>query len=480
MNWKKTKIQIVAHGDPKAKTVGGLSPDKLADVVNKLTKGESTKVISIVSCISNSGDIAYLKEFVNALEAKNIHSMEISARSALIVVDRSGSKWTGKIYYNEYIRYNSHHNPMKDIYGKPIVEKSEAGILWSHKDKAVKWIAKLLETEYHYTRAPITDNRVTQYFFGFVPKGQDVSDQNVSDQNVSDQNVSDQNVSDHDAFQILDAEAKNVYKKAKSSKPTNEKEYCTLMVTNMNGRPQFAERKMMLREINGYEDFLNEIRYRSDEFNTNPSTDTVHYRFGSFVVSMSLENLYLKVDGIINSNNFSLSDIKNMWPDVDKGYSFSKVYKQMKPATGADFIQQVISWIAGKNDDIETTPANFIKHAYNAQCGAAMFLAESIRNFHNHITNMWVLDMIDRNITKEQFFSKDILPMARAGTWMNKKTGTKYMDSLEAAQGINKKKAKRYLEEIKNRLSRITKTYNLPIPIRSHRSGLILLFDSVL
>ncbi len=117
-------------------------------------------------------------------------------------------------------------------------------------------------------------------------------------------------------------------------------------------------------------------------------------------------------------------------------------------------------WINGKNDDTETTPANFIEHAYNAQCGAAMFMSESIRNFHNHLTNMWVLDMIDGNImTKEQFFSKHILSMARGGTWLgNKETGTNYMDSLKAAPDGNKR-AKQYLEEIKTPLSRITKTY---------------------
>ncbi len=223
-------------------------------------------------------------------------------------------------------------------------------------------------------------------FVGVVPKGQDVYVTNTLTQNTK-------RITDDKAFQRLDAAAKYAYRNAKSSKPTNEMEYTTSMVTNENGKPIFVDQRMMLREINGYEDFLNELRYRSDEYKANPSMDTVHYRFGSFVVSMSLNNFYLKVDGVINTK-FSFNDlqyIKSEWPDVNKGYSFSEEYRRMIPETGADFIQHVRNWIYGGNGDIETTPANFIEHAYNAQCGAAMFMSESIRNFHNHLTNMWVL-----------------------------------------------------------------------------------------
>ncbi len=53
---------------------------------------------------------------------------------------------------------NAHNNPRKDSSGKPRVEETEAGILWSHKDTVVKWIAKLSETgDFSLHRAPITD-----------------------------------------------------------------------------------------------------------------------------------------------------------------------------------------------------------------------------------------------------------------------------------------------------------------------------------
>ncbi len=110
VNWKKTKIQIVAHGDPNAETVGGFPPDELADVVDMLTEKQGANKISIVSCISNSGDSnerpAYLEDFAKALKRRGLYSVEISAKSALVSVDSSGSKLTGEIVHSEYTPYS--------------------------------------------------------------------------------------------------------------------------------------------------------------------------------------------------------------------------------------------------------------------------------------------------------------------------------------------------------------------------------------
>ena len=261
----------------------------------------------------------------------------------------------------------------------------------------------------------------------------------------------------------IELQLREAYNGGNFNEHASEKQYRVTMVDRQPGKPQFAEKDLTLREFSGGElDLIKELRYQSNKYDkTNPSTDTVHYRFGSFVVSMSLGNFYLKVDGIITSD-FSpdeLAEIQNKWPDVDsEGYSLSKDYPQMKEKTSSDIIDNVKSWINGKNDEIKTTTKNFEEQAYNAQCGAAMFLSESIRNFHNHITNMMAIEMIDANIqSKEQFFSTDVLPMARGRSWLgNEVGGVNYMEELGK---MTSKKAVRINEEIKTRLSRITKTW---------------------
>ncbi len=200
VDWKKTRIQIVAHGDPETKKVGDLAPDKIANVVNMLTKGESTNKISIVSCMSNSGDSNvkpdYLEEFANELKYKSVHSIEISARSALVSVDNNWRKLTGEIVHSKYTPYTSNNNPEKDGSGYPKVEKGKAGILWSRKDKAVKWIAKISETgSISIDKAPISSESVTR-FVGVIPKGQVVYLTNTAKKTTSI-------INDEEAYDLL-------------------------------------------------------------------------------------------------------------------------------------------------------------------------------------------------------------------------------------------------------------------------------------
>lgn len=60
-----------------------------------------------------------------------------------------------------------------------------------------------------------------------------------------------------------------------------------------------------------------------------------------------------------------------------------------------------------------TTPANFLEHAYIAQYGMCILLTQSNRNFQNYVSNMMALGMVDAKVlSKEHLFSADILPKA--------------------------------------------------------------------
>ncbi len=254
----------------------------------------------------------------------------------------------------------------------------------------------------------------------------------------------------------------NEYEKGDKSKHAIENEYTVSMITNTDGKPNFEDKTITLREFSGETDLINELRFQSHNFKK-ASTETVHYRYGRLMISMSLSNFYLKVDGIIINTGVDndLNDIKNKWPDIAEGYAFKKDYGNMKDVIGSSFLENVKRWMNGKNDEIITTPENFIEHAYNAQCGAAMFLAESIRNFHNHFTNMICVQMIDANImSMEHFIHADINPMARRSSWLaDHGAGTEYMNKLKNDHSIiTGKAAARNYEEIKIRISRICKT----------------------
>ena len=80
----------------------------------------------------------------------------------------------------------------------------------------------------------------------------------------------------------------------------------------------------------------------------------------------------------------------------------------MQPLTGDNFFDDVRSWINGESNNIGLN----LENAYNAQCGMAMFLSESIRSFQTHVTNMMSLDLVRHGYLSKEYFYKSH-PMGR-------------------------------------------------------------------
>jgi hypothetical protein len=435
IDWKGTRIQIVGHGD--GKTVGGLSPKELAEGIHQLTGGESLKKISVVSCMNKekgkgimSQDAPqYLDDFMNELKDTGIRSTEVSMRSALVAVDEQGRKLIGEAWYST--------TPGT----KALVE---SGIKWSHDNKGYKWIGTIdddgnIEKS---QKAPLDGEYVTR-FFGVLPK-----DLNPYVTEYGD-SIS-YKLPNKAAYDMLKEAAKEVYGEAAGDRKRSTPRYEVDMY-NKNDR-KFITQDMELREIQSADDLVYELRYQAERFRK--STRAVeHYRFGSFVVEMKLSNFYVSVVGLVekafdHDSTDTMRDIEDSWP----AEGFPVEYQDMEPKTSPDYFKHVQDWINGKNGAMKTNVQNYEEDANDAQCGAAMFMSESIRCFYNHLTNMMALDLADDGfLVKECFFARDVAPMAQGGTWRHKKAvGIDYMDKYENTddgQGVIE------------RMSRVTKTW---------------------
>ncbi len=436
INWEQTKIQVVGHGSAADKTVGGLSPEKLARQIHRMTNEQSPKKISIVSGTRGIGDgivgdtePSYLTEFMNELKSLGMTSSEVSIRSSLVAVNNRGEKLTG------IVKFQGEQEP------RPY------GIEWTSNDRNFKWIGNFEDGSQNdpVRRVQATqgaDNIETR-FVGIIPKRDLI---HMADNSIAATSFK---ITDNDAFAMVDEVAKDIFRNGDS--PDQRSSASEVQVSMYDSDTKvFNSERVTLREIQPHE-FINELRHQATKY-SNSNTGKEYFRFGDLVVRLDLSDLYVQVVGLVESTP-NLGELQLKFTD------FHKEYEKMKPKTGPDFFDDVKKWIKGRNSEISITSQNFEEHVYNAKTGIAMFLSESIRCFQNHFTNMMVLDMVDAHLmTKELYFGKNINPMARGATWVgHMATGVDLLDRY------NRPESSRYLKGqykgIKERIARITKSW---------------------
>ena len=448
--WKATRIQVIGHGNVnsynQADTIGGFMPAELAETLTTSLSMGNVGRISIIGCTrraelrsapTRTRTPGYLRGFMDRLKVLGRSQTEVSIRSALVSVDQSGRKLTGELV-------------LENIRGSP-----EVGIEWSHKNPSNKWIGKFSSSRrYEVEQSQVTATQpgdIESHFFGILPENTDVYVSKYNQGSASAPNT--YKLTDPNAFEWVDRVAQNTYNNA----PPGRAPETSRRVQFLGGSR--AVRNVPVKELSGIDDLLTELHHYGQAGPAQQSSK-VYYRFGDWVVSMNPRNFYVNVEGIITDPNDSaakrvkIADIQNEWNNLPNG-RLPEDYPTMQPLTGDNFFDDVRSWINGESNNIGLN----LENAYNAQCGMAMFLSESIRSFQTHVTNMMSLDLVRHGYLSKEYFYKSH-PMGRGFTWQVRKTGLEMLrDGPARAGNLPDPRTQRVYDSTLSRISRISKSW---------------------
>lgn len=422
IDWSRAKVRVVGHGNVEGDLISGFSAEELARAISeKLANSEGIGKISIVACSEPgtrppSNEPPYLREFMDELKTLGKVNTEVSMSSALVGVDRDGRKLTGERVQDE-------------------------DIIWSHKNPSHKWTGNFEGESDNPTirRGYVTEDAagatpdLPPDNFGILPRDYEAFVAEITSKHNN------MRLNNEDAYRWVDGFADNIYHSQQGRAPDVPHE----VQLKGQGRPPEIKK---IKEIGSINDLLKELRYYGETGKaTKPSE--VYYRFGDIIVSMNEQDFYVSAEGVILDKGDSETTRKTKEAIVQRltNDPLPESYSKMQPRTSG-MLGDVQNWINGDNDIIGLNEHNL----YNAQCGLAMFLSESIRCFPNHISNMMSLDLRGiGSINDRTFF--DSHPMARGGSWIDDRTG---LDMLREADRENPE-----AREISERISGVTRSW---------------------
>ena len=439
--WIDTLIRVIGKGDiseEDSPTLSGFSAEELIVMITEELVNVDIGRIDIIGCIpfhqsSTLQQIespTYLNQFMLKLQKLRRFQTNATLRMALETIDHSGREITGQLLLG-------------------VTNNTE--VQWRHANPQNIWMGYFTGESYQLqqVRSPSRALDLNSPFFGILPEKVPVY---VTD--YRQQNPTTFAVTDMMAFELVDKMAQTAYRAI----PENRAPSFTRRVQFLSGQQEVSE--VTVIEIGSMLDFLKELRHYGD---TGPAdhNSEVYFRFGYWVLSMDESTFYVSVDGIItdpadsNEKKAQVTKILNQWHTIPDSYP------SVQPGTNPDFFEDVTLWINGHHEDIGLE----LENAYNAQCGVAMFLSESIRSFHVHVTNMMSLNLAQHNyLTREYFFSSH--PMGRKGTWQildsrtGKKTGLEMLQDGQARSGsLSDQVIQSIFNETIQRISRISKSW---------------------
>lgn len=436
-SWSDTFVQVLGYGDvdeEQPTVISGFSAEDLAlMIIEELSHGD-VGCINIIGYTTRgpptSESPTYLNQFMTELQQLQQFNTTARLTSVIVMVDHSGRELTGEL----------------------LLGVNQTDIEWRHTSPPDVWIGYFTGANYQIERTSILDRNpmMNSPSFGILPVGTEV---HVTDYRPSDRTT--YKVTDNSAFGWVDEIAQKTYWDTPRSRATPY----ARQVQFLSGSREVHEVSVL--EIESVFDLLKEQRHYGDE---GPADDVTYifYRFGDWVLSMNEVNFYVNVDGIIvdpadpGDKTAKVENILSQW------HAIPDTYPSMQLNTSSNFFDEITLWINGNHDDIGLE----LENAYDAQCGVAMFLSESIRSFHVHITNMMSLDLAQRGyLSKEYFFSSH--PMARRGTWQiresetgKKKTGLDPLqDHLAISGSLPDQELQSIFDDIVLRVSRISKSW---------------------
>ncbi len=422
-SWSDTLVQVLGLIDEQYNmTLSGFSAEALALMItDELSNENGDYSINIITTSFESP--AYLRQFMYSLQQLQQFETSASLTSTIAWVDHSGRELTGEILYvNETV----------------VVE-------WRHAGPLNMWLGYFSDANYQVQQIAIPGGNPAMKppSFGILPESAEV---HITDYQSSPHPPT-YRINDSSAFEWLDQTAEKTYRDA----PSGRAPYFERQVQFLSGSQNVSEISVI--EIEGILDLLKELRHYGDK---GPAENTtyVYYRFGDWVLSMNEMNFDVKVEGIILSSTYPEDKLTQVENILSNWRPIPSTYPSMQQSTTGSFLEDMTRWINGEHGDIGLE----METAYNSQCGVGMFLSESIRSFHVHITNMISLDLAqDGYLTKEYFFNSH--PMAHEGTWQQiqdsegrKKTGLDTLRDDQARSGSA-------FDDILLRVSRISKSW---------------------
>ena len=419
-SWSDTIVVVLGLSEEQSMTISGFSAEDLAVII---TEGLSRGDVGYIRIITSPLTSLYLNQFMDKL--KQLHRLNTTASlsSAMFMVDHSGRELSGEI----------------------LLDLNQTVVEWRPKSCNMK-IGYFAGASYQIEQRAISDGNplMKPPPFGILPGGAEVHVTNYQ----SSANRPTFRVMDNTSFEWVDEIAQQTYQDT----PQGRAPFFVRQVQFLSGSQGVHE--MLVFEFESIVDFLKELRYYGDK---GPASSVTHvyYRFGDWVLGMNEMNFSVSVEGIIITPTDSNQKTAQVESNLRQWQTIPDSYPSMQPNTSSSFFEDVTLWIRGDHSGIGLE----LGTAYNAQCGVAMFLSESIWSFHVHITNMMSLDLAQHGyLTKEYFY--DSHPMARAGTWQGQGTGLKTLQDRQARSGsLPDQEAQGMLDDIVLRVSRISNSW---------------------
>lgn len=423
-SWSDTIVQVLGLGKEPSMTISGFSAAELAILITEDLASDDVGFISIISTIQPH---YYLEQFMLMLDQLQRFETTISMKLAVFALDHSGDNLTGEIVLGT---------------------NSSTAMEWKHASPPDSLVGYFEGQDHSQVVVPGYNPEMQHPpSFGILPGGTKV---HVTDYSLPRPLAF--HITDEFAFEWIDMVADRTYKKVPHGRASSS----TRLVQFL-----FGSREIPVISINSIHDLLKELRHYGDK-GPSKKASRVYYDFRGWVVSMSEVNFNVNLEGMIvgaadpANRTAQVENILRQWQVLPEDY------QRILSSTGSSFFEDVIHWINGEEDDIKVD----LESAINAQCGVAIFLSESIRSFHTHVTNMMSLDLAHQGyLTKDYFFSSH--PMVLEGISRvqelrsgKKGTGLDLLKDRQARAGsLPDPETQRMFEEVLLRISRVTKSW---------------------
>ena len=444
---ERTRVQVVGHGkiENDVVTLGGLTPDKLAQGLKDLPGVEKAGEITRISLVgSNVGKLKdsgqefvgneYPKTLLETLKGEGI-TTEVSSRVGIVGVDSTGRKVVGKLLSDDKIAWRVGEGNIKktvvkyegsdvDIITTPITSgdtfiKPES---LSSKSKAARDSLLSKVSQLDHFSVKITDGASNEEFYFDADN----------------------------LFEIMSDVSKQVFDDIKVPQDWPNEISSDRIIRPVDGS---NPRKIKVREPRNVQDIMTDIKYfgekgfeyprnvdgkrvTTDEHGNTFEDKFIYYRFGDWVVNMKyqaskagmkMDPFYAHMEGIIHAEDPTKpTDTKN------ENVKFPKVgkvdYPTLLPKTGKKFFSDSQAWMTGNNDQIKVSDES----AYNAIASVALLVPESIRDYRSWTLSKMAIDLYNHGgMSNNKYY--DGHAMARGGAAPAPYTGNR--DVLWEAKG---------------------------------------------
>ena len=415
-SWMETVIKII--GICNGETFSGFSAENLITMILELAGDDDIGQIDAITTDLTQSSTIYLEFLMNELKNHKKYNTTVTFRSDIVVIDHSGDILRGQI------QRGMNHSIVK----------------WKHDTLSTQVCYHSFVSNQYQIQCVDDAKCLKSSYFGIIPSESDVY---ITEFKSPPNRPISYKITDKEAFTLVNEVAHNVYTEIPGNRAPATVYSVLLLPETQNSET------LNVIEFHTYTDLLKELHYYGEVGSSDNNDTEVYYRFGNWVVSMNEATFYVRVIGVIENapslKKVQLDDIIVQWQMGQNSYP------AIQTRTGTNFLSDIYSWINGRNSDIKMT----IDGLFNAQCGVAMFLSESIYSFHSHITNMMCLDLARNNyMSSKYYFASHPMPSK-----ITKNTGLDLLKNSTVQNLFENEEQENDEDEIKNKIIKITKSF---------------------